>query len=112
MPQSLELGENEDGRIFDFQISGQSLIKANCSNSRNSDAVDLKLGPVTKMKRKTKHHQKYHDGVMSANSDVIVIFPIFCQFGAIRKPDSGCIVCKTYVFINSNLSPYKNLKQD
>ena len=35
--------------------------------------------------------------------DVIVIFPIYGQFGEIRKPDSGRIVCKTYIFIYSNL---------
>ena len=49
---------------------------------------------------------------MSENCDVIVIFPIYGQFGAIRKPDSGRIVCKTYVFINSNLLSYKNWKQN
>ena len=38
----------------------------------------------------------------------IVIFPIYGQFGAIRKPDSGCIVCKIYIFINSNYLSYKN----
>ena len=36
---------------------------------------------------------------MSANCDVIVIFPIYGQFGAIPKPNSGHIVCKTYIFI-------------
>ena len=45
---------------------------------------------------------------MSENCDVIVIFQIYGQFGAIQKPDSGSIVCKTYVFINSNLLSYKN----
>ena len=30
-------------------------------------------------------------------------FLIYCQFGAIRKPDSGSMVFKTYIFINSNL---------
>ena len=49
---------------------------------------------------------------MSANCDVSVIFSIFDQLGAIRKPDSGRIVCKTYIFINSNLLPYKNWKQN
>ena len=49
---------------------------------------------------------------MSANCDVIVIFPIFGQFGAIRKPDSGCIVCKVFILINSNLLSYKNWKQN
>ena len=49
---------------------------------------------------------------MSVNCDVIVIFLIYCQFGAIPKLDSGCIVCKTYIFIKSNLLSYKNWKQN
>ena len=40
---------------------------------------------------------------MSVNCDVIVIFPIYGQFGAIWKPDSRYIVCKTYILIKSNL---------
>ena len=32
---------------------------------------------------------------MLANCDVIVSFPIYDQFGAIRKSDAGCLVCKT-----------------
>ena len=39
---------------------------------------------------------------MSEDFDVIVIFLSFGQFGAIWKPDSGRIVSKTYIFINSN----------
>ena len=41
---------------------------------------------------------------MSGNCDVIVIFSIYNQFEAIRKPDSWCMVCKTYIFVNNNLS--------
>ena len=47
---------------------------------------------------------------MSSNCDVIVIFPYYGQFGAIRKSDFGRIVCKTYIFINSNIVSYKNWK--
>ena len=66
----------------------------------------MKLGPVTKLdKARPKNFDNY---VMSTNCDVIVIFPIHGQFGAIRKPDSGRIVCKIYIFINSNLLSYKN----
>ena len=43
---------------------------------------------------------------MSANYDVIAIFPVFGQFGPIQNLDSQHMVCKTYIFINSNL---KNL---
>ena len=49
---------------------------------------------------------------MSENCHVIVIFPIYGQFGAIWKPDSARTVCKTYIFINSNLLSYKSWKQN
>ena len=49
---------------------------------------------------------------MSANFDFIVIFLIYGRFGAIRKPDSGRIVCKIYIFIDSNFLSYKNWKQN
>ena len=49
---------------------------------------------------------------MSVNCDVIAIFPIHGQIEAIRKPDSGRIVDKIYIFINNNLLSYKNWKQN
>ena len=45
---------------------------------------------------------------MLENCDAIVIFPVYGQLGAIRKPDFRRIVYKTYILINSNLLPYKN----
>ena len=63
----------------------------------------MKLEPVTKLDKKTKQRQKNENNFMSENCDVIAIFPIYHQFGAIRKPDSGYIVWKNYIFINSNL---------
>ena len=69
----------------------------------------MKLGPVTKLDNRNKTtSKKNYDDVMSASCDVIVFFPIYGQFGAIRKPDSGCIVCKTYIFMSNNLLSYKN----
>ena len=49
---------------------------------------------------------------MSANCDIIAIFQIYGRFAAIQKLDSGSIVCKTYIFINSNLLSSKNWKQN
>ena len=74
----------------------------------------MKLGPVTKIDKRNKAtlSKKFDDDAMSWNCDVIIIFPIYGQFGAIRKPDSRRIVCKTYIFIKSNLLPYKNWKQN
>ena len=69
----------------------------------------MKLGPVTKLDKKNKTtSKKFDDEVMSANWDVIVIFPIYGQFEAIRKPDSGRIACKTYIFIRNNFYLTKN----
>ena len=45
---------------------------------------------------------------MSENCDVIVIFRVFNQFGAVRRPDSAHRVCKSYVFSNSNRFFAKN----
>ena len=39
-----------------------------------------------------------------------IIFPIYGQFAAIRKPDSGRMAYKTYVFINNNVISYKTWK--
>ena len=104
---------NSDGDTSDFQISGQSLVKVNCYNSRTSNDTDMKLGPVTKLDKRNKTtSKKFDDDIISANYDVAVIFPIYGQFGAIRKPDSGGRVCKTYIVINSNLLSYKNWKQN
>ena len=68
----------------------------------------MKLGSVTKLGKRNKAASKKFDvDVMSENCDVTVIFRIFGQFGAVRRPDSGQTVCKSYVFSNSNLLPYK-----
>ena len=56
----------------------------------------MKLGPVTKLDKRNKTtSKKLDDDIMPANCDVIDIFLIYGQFGAIRKPDSGRAVCKT-----------------
>ena len=71
--------------------------------------IDMKLGPVTKLDKRNKTTSKKIDvDFMSETCDVNIIFPIYGHFGAIRKPDSGRIVCKTYIFINSKLLSYKN----
>ena len=49
---------------------------------------------------------------MSENYDVIVIFRIFVQFGAVRRPDSGHRAWKDYVFSNRDFLSYKNWKQN
>ena len=58
LPQSPDIGQNLDGGISDFRISGQSLIKENCHNSRTSDDINMKLGPVTKLVKKNNTTSK------------------------------------------------------
>ena len=73
----------------------------------------MKLGPVTKHdKRDNATSKDFYDDFMPENCNVIGVFPIYGQFGAIWKADSGRIVCKTYIFIKSNLLSDKNGKQD
>ena len=83
--QSADTRQNSYGGISDFRISGQSLIIKNCHNSRTSDDIDMKLGPVAQLGTEK---------------------PIYGQFGAIRKPDSGQM--KSCIFINNILLSYKN----
>ena len=60
----------------------------------------MELGPVTKHdKRDNRTSKEFDDDVMPENWNVIGIFPIYDQFGAVWKQDSGRIVCKTYIFI-------------
>ena len=112
-PLSPDIGQKLEGGNSDFWISVQSLIKENFRNCRTSNNIDMKLGPATKLDKRNKTTSKKSDNsVMLANCVAIVIFSIYGQFGAIRKPDIGCILCKTYIFIKSDLLCYKNRKQN
>ena len=84
-------------------------MKRYCHNSRTSYDVDMKLALVTKLGIRNKAtSKKFEDEVISRNCDLIAMFPIYGRFGAIGKPGSGVIVCKTYISIKSNLLSYKN----
>ena len=56
--------------ILDFRTSGHSLIKENCHNSRTSDDIYMKLGPVTERDRRNKTAlKKVDDDFMSQNCE-------------------------------------------
>ena len=59
-------------------ISGfpvKSFINKNCPNSKTSNNIDMKLGPVTKLGEKnTTTSKKFDDDVVLASDDVIVTF--------------------------------------
>ena len=88
MPQFPDIGQNSDGGISDFWISGQSFIKVNCHNSRTSDDIDMELGPVTKLDKRNKTMSKRIDDDVISSCDIIGIFLIYDQFETIQKWDS------------------------
>ena len=70
----------------------------------------MKIGLGTKIDQINKKMSKFGYDVMSAYCGVI--FPIYGQFGAVWKLDSRHIICKTYMFINSNLFTLQKLKTE
>ena len=61
LPQSPDIWQKSDRGIFNFQISGQSIIKENCHNSRQSDDIHKKLGQVNKLNKRNKKTSKNLD---------------------------------------------------
>ena len=49
----------------------------------------MKLGPVTKLDKRNRTSKEIDHDFMSKNCDITTIFPIYDQFGAMRKPNSG-----------------------
>ena len=49
---------------------------------------------------------------MSENYNVIAYFPIYNLSGAFQKPESECMVHKSYCFFNNDLLSNKNWRQN
>ena len=97
--QCPDIGQNLDGDISDFQISGRIPYKKNVITPEPV-MIDIKLGPVTKLAKRNKiMSDKFDDNVLSRNYDVIVIFLIYGLFGAIRNPDAAGMVYDFYIFL-------------
>ena len=57
--------------VSNFQISGQSLTKVICHNSRTSNDIDMKFGPLTKIEKRNKTVSKILENhVMQANCEI------------------------------------------
>ena len=91
-PQSRDTGQDSDGNISNFRISGKPLTNENCHNSISSDDIAMKLGPVTKLDK--RNTTTFEDDVILAYCDVIVTFSIYSQFGepGSRNPDTWSII--------------------
>ena len=109
-PLSPGIGQNSGKGISDFRISGQYLLKENCHNFRTSSDIEMKLGPATKLdKRNRTKSRKWrwrHFVKLWRHCN-------FSNLWSIRSnPDSGRMICKTFIFINNNLLSYKIRKQN
>ena len=64
----------------------------------------MNLGPVTKLEKgNTSTSRNFDDGFMSENCDAIVFFQFMANLPPFQKPDSGRMVYKNDIFVNSNL---------
>ena len=77
LPQSPDIWQNSDGGISDFRITGRSLMKENCYNSRTSDDIDLKLGPVTKLDKINKTTCKKFTMISCRENLMSLSLPLF-----------------------------------
>ena len=112
MPQSPDIEQNSDGVISNFQISDQSLIKENCRNSRTSDDIDMKLGPVTKLDKRNKTTLKK---LAMSSCQKIVTSLSFFQFTATSNSvtlDRTTLISATSngASLNSATSEYQDIK--
>ena len=109
LSQSPDIGQNSNGGISDFRISVQSFINENCHNSEAGNYIGMKLRPSNwTWKEKQSNLKKIRGWGYVSKLWRHCHFSNLWQFGAFWNSDSGRIVFKTYIFINSNLLSYKN----
>ena len=96
-PYSLDTEQNSDVGISDFPFLVHHLYK--------EIVITPEPAPT---KQRQKNWRWRHVGKLWRDFP----FSNWRPIGAIRKPDSKCIVHKTYIFINSNFLSYKNWKQN
>ena len=67
----------------------KSLINKDCYKSRTSNDIDIKLWPTSKIEKKnTMTSKKLENNIISTKYDVVVIFSIYGQYGAMLKTNS------------------------
>ena len=92
LASSPDIGQMSDRCISNFQISGQYFWDKSC---RTSHDIDIKLGPVTKLgKRSLVMAKKIDSDRISKKCSTVTFFLIYVHFAAIRKPNSRCMIYK------------------
>ena len=100
-PSLQTLGKTQTVVISYFRISAQSLLKENCHNSRTSDDIDMKLGPLTKIdkrnkatsKKKQKKKRRWHNArKLWRNCHFSDLWPIWSNPEAGFRTDSKKLI--------------------
>ena len=86
-----DFGQNSDGGISDFRISGQFLTKENCYNSRTSDDIDMKIEPVTRLDKRNK--TKLQNLTMTSCREIVTLLSFFGFFA--NSEQSGDWIAET-----------------
>ena len=110
MPQSADIGQNSDGGISDFRIFGHYKgIKENYLNSRTSDDIDIKLGPVLDKRNKTTS-KKFDDDVMSKNLTSLSFFQFMANLeqSESRIPDAETVKIMFFLIVTFDLTKTEN----
>ena len=106
-PQSPDIRQKSDRGIFDFRISGQSLIKENCHNSRTSYDMDVKLGLVTKLDKRNKATSKKL--TLTSCRKIVTSLSFFGFLANLEQSEGRILDTKSAkdVFSKSNFLSYK-----
>ena len=101
-PQSPDIGQNSDMGISNLWILDQYIINENFHNCRTSNAIRMKLKPVTKLdKRNTTT-------LTMTNYWEIVTSLSFFQFMANLEQDSKSIILTFFKIVTFELTKSKN----
>ena len=111
---SLQILGNTQTGYFLFSDSGQSVMKENCHNSRNSDDIDMKLGPVTKLDKRNKIKSKKYYKIVTSLSFFGFLANLEQSGGRISEIESAKVifsVIRTFCLTKTENRTKKSLTQ-
>ena len=92
------LKKNSRRGYFQLPNFQPNSLHKNCINSRSSNDIGMRLGPVTKFDEKNTIASKKNYDSVSANYEATLIFSICGQFEVIWKADSGRMPYNSWIF--------------
>ena len=111
---SLQILGNTQTGYFQFPDSGQSVLKENYHNSRNSDDIDMKPGPVTKLDKRNKTKSKKYHKIVTSLSFFGFLANLEQSGGRISETESAKVilsVIRTFCLTETENRTKKSLTQ-